>query len=115
MEIIGLSIVVVVGVVVIAIAGMGLAIAQYVWWAWWIYPAWAWFIVPIGAMPITLWHFIALTILLHGKPSKFEITDPHKTAKWTDWFGYAFGSIVGPMLVYWLLSRLHIHAQLATR
>ena len=110
MEILAIGIVGVLMLIVIVVAGIGLAFAQYVWWAWWVYPAWAWFLVPLGLPAINLWYFLGLVFILHGKPAKMEIADPEKKAKWTDWFGYALGSLVGPIFVYWTLYWLHVHA-----
>lgn len=74
-----------------------------VWEAWWLYPAWTWFIVPLGLPPITFWHFIALTFLLHVVMMNHEYRKDERSMDWPTFVG---SSILAPMIAWAVLRWL---------
>lgn len=92
----------------IATLAIGLAFAQNVWWAWWVYPAWGWFLEPLGVPHVSLVVFMGLVMFLRaaqagGWPTK--ATDSRRTAG--EWIVVAIGLVFGPITAWVLLRTLH--------
>ncbi len=88
------------------LGGLALMMANFAWWAWWLYPAWAWFLEPLGVPHVSFWMFVGIAVLLRQKPS-FDFPEESKTRKWNEWLGLASGAVLGPIFVWVFLRWVH--------
>ncbi len=82
-------------------------LANYLWWAWWVYPAWGWFVEPLGVPHVSIWAFVGVIILLHGKPDLWVGHSDTKTRTGAEWIGTLIGAVSGPVVVWAILRWLH--------